>query len=299
MTLDERKPRTTFTDSRIHGFTDSRIHGFTDSRIHGFTDSRVPRGSRGSRVHGFTGSRVHGFTGSRVHGFTGSRVHGFTGSRVHGQAVEAAHEALNPWWGYPWYDAENDAVKPIKVAEPWQPPDLLSVLGLNLQTLTRALLWLIWILLAALLLWLLYTLWRISRRRTAALEPAGRTIVTRLATARQIESLPIRVSAEEADLLGLAEKCYAEGDYSRAVVYLFSYLLLQLDRRQFIHLARGKTNRQYLRELGSRARLRNLLGHTMQVFEDVFFGNRRLERAQFETCWFELDEFHRLVGFGG
>jgi len=281
--------------SRIHGFTDSRIHGFTDSRIHGFTDSRI---------HGFHGVHgVHGFTGSRVHGFTGSRVlcvsFGTVSGEAPDQAVEAAHEALNPWWGYPWYDAENDAVKPIKVAEPWQPPDLLSVLGLNLQTLTRALLWLIWILLAALLLWLLYTLWRISRRRTAALEPAGRTIVTRLATARQIESLPIRVSAEEADLLGLAEKCYAEGDYSRAVVYLFSYLLLQLDRRQFIHLARGKTNRQYLRELGSRARLRNLLGHTMQVFEDVFFGNRRLERAQFETCWFELDEFHRLVGFGG
>ncbi len=214
------------------------------------------------------------------------------------QAIDAGREALTPWWGYPWYDQATDGVRPIEVVEPWRPPNLLAWLGLSLASLEKLLLWLVWVVLALVLLWVLYLVWRSARRRAGSMGLARQTDTSHLATPRQIESLPVPVSPERADLLGWVERCYSEGDYSRAVVYLFSYQLVALDRRQLIHLARGKTNRQYLRELAARTRLRDLVGHTMQVFEEVFFGNRRLDRSGFETCWYRLDEFHRLVGFG-
>jgi hypothetical protein len=33
----------------------------------------------------------------------------------------------------------------------------------------------------------------------------------------------------------------------------------------------------------------------MVTFEDVFFGRRALDRAGFEACWNQLDQFERLV----
>jgi len=215
------------------------------------------------------------------------------------EAVIAGREALRPWWGYPWYDAQADAVRPIEVAEPWEPPDLFSWLAPLLRNLDDVLLWGTWILLAVVLLWLAYLAWRGMRRRRSSVEVSRGADRVEPITARQSQSLPVQVAPQRADLLGWAEKCYREGDYSQAIVYLFSYLLVQLDRRQLIHLSRGKTNRQYLRELGAQRRLRELLGQTMEAFEAVFFGNRRLDRSGFEHCWRRLDEFHRLVGFGG
>jgi len=70
--------------------------------------------------------------------------------------------------------------------------------------------------------------------------------------------------------------------------------LIQLDKQQIIRLAIGKTNRQYLREVGPPSALGRLLEETMVAFEDVFFGNRRLERARFEACWSRLPEFEAL-----
>ena len=71
-----------------------------------------------------------------------------------------------------------------------------------------------------------------------------------------------------------------------------------LDKGQFIRLTKGKTNRQYVRELGSRWPLRRLLEHTMVLFEEVFFGHHSIGRTQFESCWLRLDEFEALVGQG-
>ena len=58
------------------------------------------------------------------------------------------------------------------------------------------------------------------------------------------------------DLLAEARRHYQAGNYGAAIVYLFSFQLVQLDRRQIIQLAKGKTNRQYLREVGPRDPLR-------------------------------------------
>ncbi len=96
-------------------------------------------------------------------------------------------------------------------------------------------------------------------------------------------------------MLAAARRAYEEGDFSTAIVYLFSHQLIELDRHQCIRLAKGKTNRQYLRELAQRADLRMLLSETMVRFERVFFGDQRLDQAAFEDCWRQLPQFQQLV----
>ena len=76
---------------------------------------------------------------------------------------------------------------------------------------------------------------------------------------------------------------------------LFSYLLVEMDQHQLIRLAKGKTNRQYLREIGRRRSLRGLVERTMIAFEAVFFGHHGLDREGFEACWSQVAEFQRLV----
>jgi hypothetical protein len=108
----------------------------------------------------------------------------------------------------------------------------------------------------------------------------------------KVEALPFQLRKPTGDFLAEAQRLYEAGNFSEAVIYLYSHLLVQLDRHHVIRLAKGKTNRQYLRETRSRPLLREILDRTMIPFEDVFFGHHELSREQFEACWRRLDEFH-------
>jgi hypothetical protein len=114
--------------------------------------------------------------------------------------------------------------------------------------------------------------------------------------AARIESLPFPVTQGRRDLLAEARRHYEQGNYRQAIIYLFSFQLVRLDRQQIIHLAKGKTNRQYLREVGAQQTLRRIIEHTMVAFEDVFFGNHAIDRERFEACWSRVGEFERLTG---
>lgn len=216
-----------------------------------------------------------------------------------GWATEAARDALDRYWwrAYPWYDAETDGVKRI---EPRQP------LSCNLQPnwrlrLPRGLLrwagWSVLFLLLALMAYLMHRAYRDCQRRLAGGGSGGKPGGP-AADAERLEALPFPLARLPRDLLQEARQCYQRGDYSRAIVYLFSFQLVQLDKRQIIRLAKGKTNRQYLREVGPRRPLRRLLERTMVAFEDVFFGNRTLDRDRFESCWSRLSEFETLAAEG-
>ncbi|MBN2577428.1 MAG: DUF4129 domain-containing protein [Pirellulales bacterium] len=198
--------------------------------------------------------------------------------------VQSGRESLERWWGYPWYDSDADDVKRIEVAEPW---DWSWLRGLPLGEIVQ---WLAWIALAVALIAIVYVLVRMYLRRLKEPKPSAAGAAEDPAARQRIDALPFS-AAGWSDLLGEARRLYEAGDYDRAIVFLFSFQLVQLDRRQLIRLARGKTNRQYLRELGSRASLRALLTRTMVCFEDVFFGHRTLDRTRFDSCWTKLDEF--------
>ncbi|PQO44908.1 DUF4129 domain-containing protein [Blastopirellula marina] len=114
----------------------------------------------------------------------------------------------------------------------------------------------------------------------------------------KVEHLPFDVKKKDANLLEEARRCYEAGNFNEAIVYLFSFQLLELDKGHIIRLAKGKTNGQYLREAGRDRGLRQILQSTMNAFEDVFFGNRDLSQDRFERCWSQIPQFDQLLAGG-
>ena len=154
----------------------------------------------------------------------------------------------------------------------------------------------VWVALAMLLTVLAYLWMRaIGRHETQAKGATWDEEEERRHESDSIEQLPFQVKRPQADLLGEARRHYEAQEYRDAIIYLFSHQLVQLDRHQQIHLAKGKTNRQYLHEIASQTRLCQVLRQTMLTFEEVFFGNYELDRERFEVCWNRLNEFERLV----
>ncbi len=200
--------------------------------------------------------------------------------------VEAGRKAFGSG-RFPWYDSQRDALQPIELrqssARNWEPPSLAWLR------------WVAWVLLAVILAVLAYWLalaardgrFRVPRIPKAEEDP-------RLAADR-VESLPFMAERPRGDLLGLARRHYEQGNFSEAIIYLFSYELVQLDRFAVVHLAVGKTNRQYLREAERVQPLRGVLERTMVAFESVFFGRHALDREGFEACWNQLAAFENLL----
>ncbi len=155
--------------------------------------------------------------------------------------------------------------------------------------------WLAWALIAVIICVLVWLLIRAYLDRETSKAAAHAVRSTAPTVADRVEALPFALHRSEGDLLGAARKHFEAGNYSEAIIYLFSHELVELDRAQCIRLAKGKTNRQYLRELGSRADLHGLLAETMERFELVFFGAHPLEQSDFEACWRRLSQFQQLL----
>jgi hypothetical protein len=249
-----------------------------------------------------------------------------------GQAVESGRKALGNWSGYPWYDAESDGVRRVDVVPPSEPKEREPRDRPTFPTGLDAILqWMAWTAVGLVLALILFLLVRAYLDRQPAPHADGGA--TEAGDADRVEALPFPVHSGRGNLLDEARRHWQEGNYAQAIVYLFSFQLVHLDKQQVIRLNKGKTNRQYLREIGPRGgaektgtgsepawatlgyaasgevpvpvfsapprgRLQGLVEHTMLVFEDVFFGNRTLDRARFETCWSRLDEFQALAAGG-
>jgi hypothetical protein len=74
-------------------------------------------------------------------------------------------------------------------------------------------------------------------------------------------------------------------------MYYYAYQLVELDRVGRIQLTRGKTTKQYLREIRRYNDIHRLIRHTSQLFEGFFFGRHVPPRHEFEACWNELERF--------
>ncbi|HLA84119.1 MAG TPA: DUF4129 domain-containing protein [Thermoguttaceae bacterium] len=214
------------------------------------------------------------------------------------EAVARGREALDHRWsGYPWYDATTDGARPVELDEPPEEAEEAASNdsgGEGWAALWELLKWAVWALVAVILATVVFLLVRAyfkdgdlrwaRRKKTEKVDDDER---------RRIEALPFPVKAANLDLLDLARRFYRQGEYGEAVKYLFSYELVQLDKHRVVRLAKGKTNRQYLREVGRRGRgpLGGLLEQTMLAFEDFFFGNHAIDQTRFEACWSRLPEF--------
>jgi hypothetical protein len=207
------------------------------------------------------------------------------------KAIDAGGEALQPLNRFPWYDPVNDGLRRMDVRPPEKPRFFHVSPAVDFLIFWGALTALA-VVLAALTLMIL----RAARLRKLSGRNRGEALV--IGEAHQIEALPFPVARANLSLLDQARLFYQAGNYATAMIYLFSHQLVQLDRHQVIRLAKGKTNRQYLRELARRHVLAQLFEQTMVAFEDVFFGGHPLQRQRFEARWRRLDEFAALVGEG-
>jgi hypothetical protein len=226
------------------------------------------------------------------------------------RAVEAGREALSSEADFPWYDAERDGIRRVEVEPPEEPaanrkstwqaqpfqPNVRPRWNLTwLGEILEALFWLALIAIIGFLLHLLVRAYMKAENAEAATSDGGEAVRRE---EDLLESLPFDVTRPQSDLLGEARRHYERGAFGEAMIYLFSYQLVKLDQHNAIRLTRGKTNRQYLRELTRRPDLRGLLERTMIAFEDFFFGHHDLDRRRFEDCWFRLDEFHQRLEQG-
>lgn len=232
-------------------------------------------------------------------------------------AVEAAADGLKREARFPWYDAESDELRPLRLREKETPSDLKNWAAKKKVKKAKGNWDWFWDLfpninfangmstfmqvavygfLVALLLIAIYVLAN-SEVAKAFLNPSRveEEEEDAVTDEQRMENLPFDIRRPRADLLSEARRLYEAGRYGEAIVYLFSYQLLQLDKNQWIRLAKGKTNRQYLREIRHGRDLRGILQKTMVPFEDFFFGHYQIEKERFESCWSRLDEFHQLV----
>ena len=221
------------------------------------------------------------------------------------KAVEVGGDALRSNWGFNWYDGSTDSLKRINVKPPRQSNtdwrwledgfDWLPSLG-DFFTL------LAWVLIATALGIIAYLLIRayLERELAGARAADNPTIEVDPTRIDRVEELPVGVRNPHVDFLREAERHYRAGNLAEAIIYLFSHQLLELDRHNLLRLSKGKTNRQYVREVHRRAPrpqapLAEMLRQTMLLFEEAFFGGRAPARLAFEDCWKRMSAFRSLL----
>jgi hypothetical protein len=222
--------------------------------------------------------------------------------------VDSAGEALRDAENLPWYDAASDDIQPLPPLPRDEPPprptegrtvepDLgdeddgdIRLRGAPIG-FGSLMLMLGVIAIAALFIVIVAFIISSLLGRSGGTSAGEATRLTQ-SQADNIEELPVPLVRGKSDLLGEARRQYERGDYNEAIIYLYSYLLVELDKASRIRLIRGKTNRQYLGELRDTPSLVELVGEAMIAFEDVYFGERTLTRERFERIYRRLDEFH-------
>ncbi len=225
-------------------------------------------------------------------------------------AIEAGRDALRDTGSYPWYDSAADEVRRIEV--PAKKAKSASKNNNSTNSTTGAsspsmfasgdwftpLAWVGIALLLAALIYLLVRMYLLREYHAVRAADAESDEDTSDEVAR-VEDLPVKIRRSVSDLLSEANRHYEAGNFAEAIVYYYSHQLVQLDRRQLIRLTKGKTNRQYLRELPRRTGLADLLSQSVRMFEDVFFGRHALSRERFEAVWRRQEEFDSLLEQAG
>jgi hypothetical protein len=218
-------------------------------------------------------------------------------------AVKDAADSLGSSGAFPWYDKQEDAARPLRLktveddsenrASDWEPGAPKTAAPMRMPNIS----WLARILqimgITALVALLVLAVILVTRAflTEEVTETAGSKVVETGRDVDRVEHLPFQLRKPTGDFLSEARRLYEAGEYSEAILYLYSHFLVQLDKQHVIRLAKGKTNRQYLRETRSRPVLYQVLEITMVSFEDVFFGHHKISRQQFEESWNRLSEF--------
>ncbi len=224
------------------------------------------------------------------------------------QVVEEVLASESP----PWYDAKAKKIKSVlpqsqkttttATSSP-SPSNPVSSSGDSFwlsfwEFLGKVVGWLVFVLIfviiAAALVALLVHLGIIDltkfKRRPEITPVAEKEVIT----IEQLEALPA-VARDDRSLLDEASECVDDGNYEQAMVFYFSYQLLCMDRAEMLTLAKGKTNRRYLREVTEADRSwRTFFSDSIELFERAFFGKQQIDRDEFIALWVARDKISKL-----
>ena len=203
-------------------------------------------------------------------------------------------EIKQPWLSRDGMSVEYVPLRPIdpeeeKAREPETPAALPAI---NLESFFENFYWVCVVLFAILAL--------------AVLAYASRLVYIRARDARDLEEEPetrarrLETLAPEArdrydDLLAAATDAYARGDYRAAIIFYFSWLLVEMDKRGFVLLDKGKTNLEYWSELEGTGALRDIYRAVMRRFESVYFGGMAISQEVFDRVWTLRDSFAGIM----
>lgn len=107
-------------------------------------------------------------------------------------------------------------------------------------------------------------------------------------TKQRIAELPAELRDTNVNPRSEIERLMREGDFERAIIFLYGHQLLLLDRAGSLRLSRWKTNSQYVRETRtSDPSAGESLSRTAFAFERSYFGRHALTGIQFEKLWLD------------
>ncbi len=223
---------------------------------------------------------------------------------------EREQQAINTLKGRSWFDSQNVAYLPPPVSEefdddmrtkgwPAPPESLQPTPGraplVNWSGIGDGMAIVVWVILALGLVALAVALGAVSMKSWDRSKLASKRSLQIQIDPTRVADLPFEAVEEMRDPLERSRQLANAGDYNGAILFLYGYKLLALDRAGKLVLHRGKTNRMYLMELGGERRLRELLSPTVEAFEEVYFGKYALDRARFMSLWKSVDEFHQIL----
>lgn len=114
------------------------------------------------------------------------------------------------------------------------------------------------------------------------------SVASRERLLERIKHLPEELRRENLDYRAEAERLMKNGAFDQAVILLLAYQLLILDRAACLRLNRGKTNRQYLREMRFAEEIgSDWFERVIILFERSYFGKIVIREAEFSRCWKE------------
>lgn len=112
---------------------------------------------------------------------------------------------------------------------------------------------------------------------------------------RRLETLADEAKSRYDDLKGAALEAYNAGDLRGAIIFYFSWILVEADKRELIWLDKGKTNLEYWRELDRNPEVQRIYRVIMDEFELVYYGGRSISRRAFEELWENRTLFEELM----
>ena len=244
--------------------------------------------------------------------FLGGSAHSH--ANAYAQSNDDLADALQKY-DYPWYDADCDQLIPFEskseafpmssgrdeielgkapISKPSTVPpagnagngDWLA--GFNISTLFMMILVIV---IVCILAFLFYKFLAIESSQDDQSSARRKKLLS-----ESIEQLPFDFKAAGGDFRSLAQQAYQAGDLRRAFIFLYSHVLVTLDQNERISLRKGKTNRQYLKEVWEDPKLSSYFKSVMLPFESALFGDHDPAPDQFERCWSGLENFHRHLG---